>query len=153
MRAMVFIGSVLYIVGLILTDISYTLVDPRIRFGMMAIQPILLWSDLFIWLLVGRHRRRLVVVLAAALRAAWARVARNRVGMASATLLAVFVLIGLVDSLHYRPQRRRSLAMIRATPVYAVEVLSALDALLMPCGRRSRRPIPSRWRRTPTRRK
>ena len=31
-RAMVFIGSVLYIVGLVLTDISYTLVDPRIRF-------------------------------------------------------------------------------------------------------------------------
>ena len=31
-RAMVFIGSVLYIVGLTLTDISYTVVDPRIRF-------------------------------------------------------------------------------------------------------------------------
>jgi peptide/nickel transport system permease protein len=30
-RAMVFIGSVLYIVGLILTDISYTVVDPRVR--------------------------------------------------------------------------------------------------------------------------
>ena len=30
-RAMVFIGTVLYIVGLILTDLSYTLVDPRIR--------------------------------------------------------------------------------------------------------------------------
>ena len=30
-RAMVFIGSVLYIIGLILTDISYTLVDPRVR--------------------------------------------------------------------------------------------------------------------------
>lgn len=30
-RAMVFLGAVLYIVGLILTDISYTLVDPRIR--------------------------------------------------------------------------------------------------------------------------
>ena len=30
-RSMVFIGSVFYIVGLILTDISYTLVDPRIR--------------------------------------------------------------------------------------------------------------------------
>ena len=30
-RAMVFIGSVLYILGLLLTDISYTLVDPRIR--------------------------------------------------------------------------------------------------------------------------
>jgi peptide/nickel transport system permease protein len=31
-RAMVFLGSVLYIVGLILTDLSYTLVDPRVRF-------------------------------------------------------------------------------------------------------------------------
>jgi peptide/nickel transport system permease protein len=30
-RAMVFIGSVLYIVGLLLTDVSYTLVDPRVR--------------------------------------------------------------------------------------------------------------------------
>lgn len=30
-RAMVFLGSVLYIVGLILTDISYTMVDPRVR--------------------------------------------------------------------------------------------------------------------------
>ncbi len=31
-RAMVFLGSALYIVGLILADISYTLADPRIRF-------------------------------------------------------------------------------------------------------------------------
>lgn len=30
-RTMVFIGSVLYIIGLIATDISYTLVDPRVR--------------------------------------------------------------------------------------------------------------------------
>jgi len=30
-RAMVFLGSVLYILGLILTDLSYTLVDPRVR--------------------------------------------------------------------------------------------------------------------------
>ncbi len=30
-RAMVFLGSVLYIIGLILTDITYTLVDPRVR--------------------------------------------------------------------------------------------------------------------------
>lgn len=31
-RAMVFLGSALYIVGLILADVSYTLVDPRVRF-------------------------------------------------------------------------------------------------------------------------
>lgn len=30
-RAMVFLGSVLYIMGLILTDLSYTLVDPRVK--------------------------------------------------------------------------------------------------------------------------
>jgi peptide/nickel transport system permease protein len=30
-RVMVFLGSLLYILGLILTDISYTLVDPRVR--------------------------------------------------------------------------------------------------------------------------
>ena len=30
-RAMVFVGSALYIVGLVLTDISYTVADPRIR--------------------------------------------------------------------------------------------------------------------------
>ncbi|MFO1346793.1 MAG: ABC transporter permease [Rhodocyclaceae bacterium] len=100
---------------------------------MTAIQPILLWSDLFIWLLVGAG------IVAGwwssrqpPLRAAWARVARNRVGMASATLLAVFVLIGLVDSLHYRPQLPPKPGDDPAKPVYAVEVLSALDALLMP---------------------
>jgi peptide/nickel transport system permease protein len=31
-RAMVFLGASLYIVGLILADISYTLADPRVRF-------------------------------------------------------------------------------------------------------------------------
>jgi len=31
-RAMVFLGAALYIVGLILADISYTLADPRVRF-------------------------------------------------------------------------------------------------------------------------
>jgi peptide/nickel transport system permease protein len=30
-RAMVFLGSVLYIIGFMLTDISYALVDPRVR--------------------------------------------------------------------------------------------------------------------------
>ena len=32
-RSMVFLGAFLYIVGLLLTDISYTLVDPRVRFS------------------------------------------------------------------------------------------------------------------------
>jgi len=32
-KAMVFLGSVLYIIGLILTDISYTLFDPKVKLG------------------------------------------------------------------------------------------------------------------------
>jgi peptide/nickel transport system permease protein len=32
-RSMVFLGSVLYILGLLMTDISYTLADPRVRFS------------------------------------------------------------------------------------------------------------------------
>ncbi|MBQ2336346.1 MAG: ABC transporter permease, partial [Victivallales bacterium] len=32
-RAMVFLGSVLYIIGLLLADICYSIVDPRIRLG------------------------------------------------------------------------------------------------------------------------
>ncbi len=32
-RAMVFLGSILYIIGLLLTDVSYMLVDPRVKFN------------------------------------------------------------------------------------------------------------------------
>ncbi|MFC5301012.1 ABC transporter permease [Azospira restricta] len=96
----------------------------------MSIQPVLLWSDLFIWLLVAAGvagawwsaRQPL-------LAAAWARVGRSRPGMAAATLLAVFALVGLLDSLHYRPQLP---AKEGEKPAYAIEVLSALDALLAP---------------------
>ncbi len=35
-RSMVYLSSVLYIIGLLLTDISYTLVDPRVRLGASA---------------------------------------------------------------------------------------------------------------------
>ena len=31
LRAMVFIGTLAYVIGLLLTDFSYTLVDPRVR--------------------------------------------------------------------------------------------------------------------------
>jgi peptide/nickel transport system permease protein len=30
-RAMVFLGAALYILGLIMTDVSYTIADPRVR--------------------------------------------------------------------------------------------------------------------------
>ncbi|MDP1734673.1 MAG: ABC transporter permease [Sulfuritalea sp.] len=94
----------------------------------MMIQPVLLWSDALLFVLIA-----VIVALMLwarrqdALRAAWGRVARNGVAMAAATVLAAFVLIGLLDSLHYRAR----LESQPGTPArYAVEVHSALDALL-----------------------
>ena len=60
---------------------------------------------------------------------AWRRVGANRVGMASATVLLAFILIGLLDSLHYRVQLESKPGQ---KAVYAIEVLSVLDALAAP---------------------
>ena len=97
----------------------------------MTFIPVLLWSDGLIWLLVVAGT--VLGVLSwrnPPLRAAWRRVGRSRPGMASATVLLAFVLIGLLDSLHYRPRLENSDPAQPAA--YAVEVRSALDALATP---------------------
>jgi peptide/nickel transport system permease protein len=97
---------------------------------MMGFQIVVLWSDILIWLLVAAGAG--VGVLIAKnppLLAAWRRVGANRVGMASATVLLAFILIGLLDSLHYRAQLESKPGQKAA---YAVEVLSVLDALAAP---------------------
>ncbi|MDP2793329.1 MAG: ABC transporter permease [Sulfurisoma sp.] len=94
----------------------------------MVIQPVLLWSDALLFVLIAViGALTLWARRQEALRAAWTRVARNGVAMAAATVLAVFVLIGLLDSLHYRARLE---AQPGAAERYAVEVNSALDALL-----------------------
>lgn len=105
----------------------------------MSIQPVLLWSDALLFVLIAAI---VVLVLWArrqdAMRAAWGRVAQDGMAMAAATVLAVFVLIGLLDSLHYRPRLEATPGETgAATPRYAVEVHSALDALLSDLRRRS----------------
>ncbi|HEY6896374.1 MAG TPA: ABC transporter permease, partial [Rhodocyclaceae bacterium] len=96
----------------------------------MAVKPVLLWSDALLWLL-------LAAVLAVAWvawrsepqRARWRRVGADPVGMASATLLAVFLVIGVLDSLHYR----LPLPPKPGVPTsYSVEVVSVFDGLLQP---------------------
>ena len=102
---------------------------------MMGIQIVILWSDLLIWLLVAAGIG--VGVLIARdppLLSAWRRVGANRVGMASATVLLAFIVIGLLDSLHYR-------VALEGKPgqkvQYAIEVLSLLDAVATPLRTRS----------------
>lgn len=96
----------------------------------MNFQPVLLWSDVCVWLLFFAALGYAVFAGRQPLQAAaWARVGSNRAAMAAATVLLLFVGIGLLDSLHYR---QRLPGAAEATPVYGVEVLSALDALLTP---------------------
>jgi peptide/nickel transport system permease protein len=93
--------------------------------------PVVLPTDALVWLLVAAvaafawySSRR------AHLAAPWTRVFRSRIAVASAVVLAAYVLIGLLDSLHYRPALP---AKDPGAPLaYAVEVRSVLDAMLTP---------------------
>ncbi len=94
----------------------------------MQLTPIVLWSDALLFALIAicifyarqaaRH---------AHLRAPWARVRRNAAGLASATVLIPFVLIGVLDSVHYRPLLEAKAGS--ATARYSVEVKSLLDVV------------------------
>jgi peptide/nickel transport system permease protein len=89
--------------------------------------PVVLWSDALVFVLLAcavaaawyirRHEH---------LRLPWQRVARNATAMVSLLVLSMFLLVGLLDTLHYRaalPEKDGD------TTVYSPEVLSALDSL------------------------
>lgn len=93
---------------------------------------IFLWTDIAIFALfaatlfyawhVSRSRN---------LRATWSRVARSAPAMCSAVVLSVFVVIGLLDSMHFQPRLPPVAgAPAHAAPVYAPKVVSVLDVLL-----------------------
>ncbi len=91
----------------------------------MSFQPVLLWTDVLIWLLVlacigfAWH-----IVRTPVLRASWHKVLIRPMGMSSLVVLAMFVLSGLADSLHYRDRLDNG--------QLDVEVKSVLDAALAP---------------------
>ena len=72
--------------------------------GQQSFLPVLLWTDALVFLLLA-----VLCVFAWScarnenLRQGWGRVAANGMGMGSAVVLALFVGIGLLDSLHFRP--------------------------------------------------
>jgi peptide/nickel transport system permease protein len=84
----------------------------------MPIAPAILWTDALIFMLmVGLILVAIYVRSQNYLVATWRRVLQSRPGMAALTVLLVFVTIGLLDSVHYRP---------RNTPN---EIWSALDTI------------------------
>lgn len=94
--------------------------------------PVLLWTDILIYLLV------LAVITYAwyvrgreHLRAPWRQVARNRIGMAAAVVLAAYIVIGLLDSIHFRPRTATAPDPAEA-PVYSTQIISMFDYLVGP---------------------
>jgi peptide/nickel transport system permease protein len=96
----------------------------------MSFQIVILWSDVLIWLLVAAGLGfGFLIARSEPLLAAWRRVGASRVGMAAATVLTTFAVIGLLDSLHYRVRLDGPAGEKTA---YAIEVLSVLDTLATP---------------------
>jgi peptide/nickel transport system permease protein len=96
----------------------------------MPFQLEFLWTDILIYLL-------LVSVLVFAfyttrhehLRVPWRQVARRPMAMASLVVLSVYVAVGLLDSVHYRPLLE---SQKQGERVYSNEVLSLLDKMTTP---------------------
>jgi peptide/nickel transport system permease protein len=93
---------------------------------------VFLWTDLVLWLVVlgalvygtrvrgNRH-----------LRATWRHVARNASAMSAAVVLGVFIVIALLDSVHFRLRLPAAQgAAADATVAYATRTVSVLDTLL-----------------------
>ncbi len=93
---------------------------------------IFLWTDVALFaLLAAVIGYAWYVARTRTLRATWSRVARSAPAMCSAVVLLAFVMIGLLDSLHYQPRLPPAAgAAANAAPVYAPKVVSLLDALL-----------------------
>ena len=71
------------------------------------------------------------------LMAPWRKVMRTRYGMCSLVVLVPFVVVGLLDSLHYRPRLEAMQGIAKSG--YSVEVLSVLDKIVAPLRARSER--------------
>ncbi len=96
----------------------------------MSFMPVILWSDVLVFLLlaaggatawyVRRHEHLLLP---------WRRVAQNATAMVSLLVLALFLVVGLLDTLHYRAALPTADG---GEKVYSPEVLSVLDKLVEP---------------------
>lgn len=99
--------------------------------GQQSFLPVLLWTDALVFLLLAAL---CVFAWSCArnenLRQGWRRVAANGMGMGSAVVLALFVGIGLLDSLHFRPALEKPGEGGKVA--YSVDVLSVLDLLVAP---------------------
>ncbi|MEQ8939428.1 MAG: ABC transporter permease, partial [Gammaproteobacteria bacterium] len=91
--------------------------------------PVIFITDAFIFLLLAmvvgfifyarRHEH---------LRAPWREVARRPLAMSAAVILLIYILIGLLDSLHFHPKLEDTNGT--GDSVYSTEIHSVLDIVL-----------------------
>ena len=90
-----------------------------------------LWTDIFVYCLVaGIILYGWRAARTPALSKAWGSVARTTSAMCAALVLGAFLLIGLLDSIHYRPVIPPAPGQHTSQPVYSPVVRSALDDVL-----------------------
>ncbi|HKF96432.1 MAG TPA: ABC transporter permease, partial [Gammaproteobacteria bacterium] len=100
----------------------------------MSFKPVVLWTDALVYLLVAVvlvlvwHIRRNEYLLAP-----WRRVGHSASGMAALTVLVFFIVMGLLDTVHFRPATGsgNGNSAVQDT-AYSVEVLSLLDIIAAP---------------------
>jgi peptide/nickel transport system permease protein len=92
--------------------------------------PVILWSDALVFLLIAAGLATAVYVRKREhLLLPWRRVAQSSMAMISLLVLSLFLVIGLLDTLHYRvalPQQNNG------ETVYSPEVLSVFDKWVEP---------------------
>ena len=93
-------------------------------------KPVPLATDVLVWLLAAAVAAYFLYVGGQPhLRVPWRRVTQSAPGMSALVVLAVFVAIGLLDSLHYRPALESRPGQ---GPAYSTEVLSVFDRIAEP---------------------
>jgi len=91
--------------------------------------PVVLITDVLVWLLVAAATGYgLYAARRPHLASPWARVFRSPAAMASLVVLAAYIGVGLLDSLHFRPALK---GKDGASAAYSTEVLSVLDLALV----------------------
>jgi len=97
-------------------------------------KPVFLWTDVLIYILVLSISFFMVYASGKAhFRVPWQQVIRHKLGMVSLVFLMVYVVIGLVDSVHFREQvENKNTDSPNAEVIYDGDVLSLLDLLVEP---------------------
>lgn len=98
----------------------------------MPFLPVFLWTDILIFLLLAVVAAGVIYIRRRPhLSAPWRTVIQRKRGMISIMILSCYVVIGLLDSLHYRPALETD-ANNGGEVHYATEVISVFDRLAQP---------------------